>query len=71
MQKSLEVERQVPGQGKAPACQTLRHCCERSRESPEWMSFRKLPVTSVLGELCAPGVSPSPGALIIGVAMRN
>ena len=72
MQKSLEAERQGGGQGRASACQTPPSTATNSSgHLPQRMSFRKPPVTSVVGEFRAPGIIASPGALIIRVAMRN
>lgn len=42
-----------------------------SSDLPQWMSFKKTPMTSVVGEFHTPGIIASPGAFIIRVATRN
>lgn len=42
-----------------------------SSDLPQWMSFKKPPVTSVVRELRTPGITASPRAVIIEIAMRN
>lgn len=72
-QKSLETKRRGRGAGgrHLSVKASMSTATKSSSDLPQWMSFKKTPMTSVVGEFRTPGIIASPGALIIRVATRN